>query len=469
MAARENQGLQIALIIFVMLTIVLIVTSYMFFRNYSDERDKAKSLTQQNSDKDAKMRQAIAETDDIKNVIGVAPTETIDAVKESSKKEMQTYGEGLPATKQNYRALIEHLVAKLRKLEETNGQLTSQVKELNDKLKSNDEAAKAEVAKYSAQLAQTAADMKKERQTFGENRSQITQEKDQLKTRFETTQQEHVKLVQKSTEQVSALTGRLMRTEQLLTDVRTKEDSEKKANEFPDGKITRVNQRTRQVYLNVGAADGLRRQTSFVIVAPEDGNPIKSKPKGTIEVVNLSGAHQAEARIVDDDLSNPIMPGDNIFSVAWQAGRPERFALAGNMDIDGDGESDRKRVRDLISVNGGAIDAEVADDGTRTGQMSIDTKYLVMGKAPEADGKNLEGYSNIKTEAETLGVNIIPLNEFLDYMGFKDEQRTVNLGRFAKPGDFKPRLPGGVQRVMPGSETRKELRKPRGASQAVPY
>ena len=34
MAARENQGLQIALIIFVMLTIILSVTTFLFYRNF---------------------------------------------------------------------------------------------------------------------------------------------------------------------------------------------------------------------------------------------------------------------------------------------------------------------------------------------------------------------------------------------------------------------------------------------------
>ena len=40
MAARENQGLHIALIIFVILTIMLIVTTYIFFSNFQQERDK---------------------------------------------------------------------------------------------------------------------------------------------------------------------------------------------------------------------------------------------------------------------------------------------------------------------------------------------------------------------------------------------------------------------------------------------
>lgn len=468
MAARENQGLQIALIIFVMLTIVLIVTTYLFFRNYSDERDKAKSLTQKNGDLETKMRQAIAETDDLKGLVGAAQSEGLDAVKESAKKELQTHGEGLPESKQTYRALVEHLVTKLRKYEAANADLAAKSNELNDKLKTNDQAAQAEVAKFTAQLDTTAADLEKERKTFGDDRTKITGQKDQLAAQSEATRQEHEKLSQKSVDQISTLTGQLGRAEQLLTDLRNKEDLEKKANEYPDGKITFVDQRARTVWLNVGRADGLRERTSFVIVAPEDGNPIKSKPKGSVEVVRLTEPHQAEARIVEDDLSNPIMPGDSIFSIVWDAGRSEHFALAGKLDIDGDGESDGGRVRELISINGGIVDAEVADDGARTGEMSINTKYLVLGEKPDAESKDRDSYGKIFTEAQTLGVQTKPLAEFLDYLGYKDEHRTVNLGRFAKPADFKPRLPEGRQRIIPGSTTPKDLRKPRAATESAP-
>ena len=47
--ARENQGLQIALIVFVMLTLILGVTTYLFFRQYEEatlrETTKANQLT----------------------------------------------------------------------------------------------------------------------------------------------------------------------------------------------------------------------------------------------------------------------------------------------------------------------------------------------------------------------------------------------------------------------------------------
>ncbi len=47
--ARENQGLQIGLIIFVMLTIVLGVTTYLFFRQYEEATIKATNARRRNS------------------------------------------------------------------------------------------------------------------------------------------------------------------------------------------------------------------------------------------------------------------------------------------------------------------------------------------------------------------------------------------------------------------------------------
>ena len=45
--ARENQGLQIALIIFVILTIILGVTTFLFFRQYEEATAKAEDLNKQ--------------------------------------------------------------------------------------------------------------------------------------------------------------------------------------------------------------------------------------------------------------------------------------------------------------------------------------------------------------------------------------------------------------------------------------
>ena len=47
--ARENQGLQIALIVFVMLTLILGVTTFVFYRQWDQEKGKAVAADQEKS------------------------------------------------------------------------------------------------------------------------------------------------------------------------------------------------------------------------------------------------------------------------------------------------------------------------------------------------------------------------------------------------------------------------------------
>jgi hypothetical protein len=50
MAARENQGLQIGLIIFVTLTVLLSLTTFVFFRNYQNEQQRSKEALKNEGD-----------------------------------------------------------------------------------------------------------------------------------------------------------------------------------------------------------------------------------------------------------------------------------------------------------------------------------------------------------------------------------------------------------------------------------
>src|SRR3990172_7686159 len=95
--ARENQGLQIALIIFVMLTIILGVTTYLFFRQYEEadikaknnlaERDKAARLANENEE----------HINELKRLIGIAKTEKMDAITNTIfNDDMKKYGGSYP-------------------------------------------------------------------------------------------------------------------------------------------------------------------------------------------------------------------------------------------------------------------------------------------------------------------------------------------------------------------------------------
>jgi uncharacterized protein (UPF0333 family) len=458
MAARENQGIQLALIIFVILTIILIVTTYMFFNYYQKEKEANKALAADNTSKDNTAQAANKESGLLKMTIGAADTEKAADVDAKAVKDMEKYGKGLTNDNKNYRFLVEQLGTELKTANTRIVEVSNEKKELEAKLKANDEAGKAEMAKYSEKYAAAEKELKEEREKFGQARQKMTNDNGDLVKKFDAKRKEHEELTKQSTDQIATLNADKGKLRGTLDRINEENERKTKANEVPDGKVTWVNQVTRLVWINLGSQDGLRRQITFSVFDREDSNPAESQRKGKIEVVRLMEPHMAEARIVDDDLSNPIMPGDHIFSPTWEPGRPEHFALAGMMDINGDGESDRQQIRDLITLNGGIIDAE-EDGGKKTGHVTINTKYVVLGEEPKQEAK-LSGYGEIFDEAKIYGIRTLSVHEFLDYMGYRPEERTVKLGRTARPTDFKPRLPEGVQRVMPGTARSKDLRKP---------
>src|SRR4029078_6892055 len=103
----------------------------------------------------------------------------------------------------------------------------------------------------------------------------------------------------------------------------------------------------------------------------ETQNTAKAKQKGTIEVTRVLDEHLSEARITSDDPKNPILSGDRIYSPAWHRGKQLHFALTGIIDVNGDGISDLQIVRNLITLNGGVLDAYLNDDGGVEGTMSV--------------------------------------------------------------------------------------------------
>jgi uncharacterized protein (UPF0333 family) len=467
MAARENQGIQIALIIFVILTIILTVTTYMFFSSYQKVVASETSARDKETKAVEAARKALEETLMMKMMIGAAENDDVkSSVMANKDKDMQKYGKGIPDANKNYRFLVEQMWTQLQTANTQVVELTTQKKDLDAKLKANDEAKKAEIAKYSESFAAADKDRNDEREKFDSDRSKITNEKTELAKKFDAKRSEHEQLTKQTSDQIAELKNDKGKLRTTLQRMNEEKERDKKANEVPDGKVTWINQVSRTVWINLGSDDGLRRQISFSVFDKEDTNPVESDRKGKIEVVRLKDRHLAEARIVDDDLSNPIMPGDQIFSPTWEPGRPEHFALAGFMDIDDDGLSDRQRIHDLISLNGGVIDAEASDDGKKTGNLSINTKYLILGEEPketQEEGK-INAYSEIFDEAKTYGVKTMPIHEFLNHMGYKAEDRSVNLGAKANSNEFKPRMPEGVQRVVPGNVRAKDLRKPAAAS-----
>src|SRR4029079_3863246 len=184
-----------------------------------------------------------------------------------------------------------------------------------------------------------------------------------------------------------------------------------------------------------GHADGLTRQTTFSVYDHDENGVSSAKRKARIEVISVSQPHLAECRILEDEIKNPILPGDKIFTPAWSPGQHLHFAINGALYIDQDKNPDNDEVRSIIELNGGAVDAEVKPDGNLVGKMTTQTRYMIRGKPPsekeyagEAGKKAFENWSNMTSKAKSEGVEIIDISRFLNMMGWKAQDRTTALG-----------------------------------------
>ncbi len=120
------------------------------------------------------------------------------------------------------------------------------------------------------------------------------------------------------------------------------------------------------------------------------------------------------------------------------------------MDINGNGSDERQRLRDLIAMNGGIIDAEIGPDGKPIGKITLNTRYVVVGDLSSSGGKSSDGSYKLLDEAKKLNVETITLTKFLDMIGYSPKIGSATLSpeeviRAPIPGTpargFRPRMP----------------------------
>ena len=203
---------------------------------------------------------------------------------------------------------------------------------------------------------------------------------------------------------------------------------------------------TQLVWINRGEADSLRKGTTFSVYKQVNKGVARGveEIKGSIEVTRVGGdlgPHQAEARITRSKITEPIVPGDPIYTPLWRPGLKEKFAFVGLVDLDNDGVSDRDVLHELVDATDSQIVDEVDDKGQRhppTGNMAVSTKFLVIGKIPdasqskpnevEAAKKIAEWKTKMVTEAQENGVRVVSMEDFLNYIGYDAGRRVWRPG-----------------------------------------
>ncbi|HEY4235560.1 MAG TPA: hypothetical protein VGM76_19165 [Lacipirellulaceae bacterium] len=437
MAARQDQGLQIALIVFVFLFVVFAAMSYLFYKSSSDAKANVADLQKQMQEKSASESKAKEENGKFRQLMGFGEVDSAEEVEKTFGDDIKKYG-GDPSSG-SYRTVLD---AVFKAKEETEGRESAakeQIKGLKESLLAVEGAKEKQVVEFQSEMKKAQEDAAGERNRFEHDRKGLEDTKKQLLANLETQRTTYEGQAADKDAKIKELDDKLGKSEHAKQNLLAEVSKSSDTFEVADGRVSLANQ-DGTVWINLGSADSLRRQITFSVFDADQHDAAKATKKGSLEVTKVLGDHLAEARVTDDDAKNPILAGDQIYSQVWHRGKKLHFALNGVIDVNGDGHSDLQMVRDLVELNGGVVDAYLGEDGKVNGEITVNTRYLVMGKFPESATQTgmQKGWQEMIDAGKTNGVEVIKLDKFLNQIGYAPKDRTVQMGAAAQHDDFVP-------------------------------
>jgi hypothetical protein len=433
MAARQDQGMQVLVIVFVLVSVVLAALSYFFYRGYSEADQRAERETSARNEAQATASNLQNENETYRRMMGFDPFDKIEDVQKTYDEDMKRFGATFDENRRYYRDILENLYEENEKTAAREAAAKDEIKDLKDRLLAVENEKEQQVLQFKQRMEKAEEDAAAQRRQFASDRKQLENTQDDLKGQVDQQRKKFEADMAKVNADIQRLTTDNANLKHALENALERIPRSVDQLEVADGRVTWVNQNG-TVWINLGRADALRQQVTFSVFDTDRQQDVGAKRKGSIEVTRLLGDHMAEARVTDDDPTNPILTGDLIYSQVWSRGDKLHFALAGILDIDGDGKDDLQLARDLIQLNSGVVDAYVADDGKVDGSMSVNTRYLVLGEHPEGANQTdlAKGWEELTGQAATLGVETISLHEFLNQMGYVPQERVVALGSGAQ-------------------------------------
>jgi hypothetical protein len=471
--AESKQGLVITLVGFVLLSIILGVTTYY---GYAEQDALRKAAT------DAKNEATSAKKnrDWYKYVALKLKEYTGDLTKQETEELSVAPGKSSPGEDQAaYNALFAELQNKLAKdattvepyrqrvarLEEElrNKETMLQAERNNLKKEREDHARAMEVARAElkeandkldkAQAANLADRQKSEQdllsrlQEFGDTSQELEKVKKQAAT--------DVGTLQKQGKERQNEIRDLDETVSKLQEKMRPPDLQKFSK--PKAKIVNVDVRSQMAWIDVGSADNIRRQQALTFSIfgsgiAGAGNPAR---KGALEVIDVVGPHLSRAKITEtvDARRMPIQTGDLLVNPAWSPTMQEHVAIAGLIDLAGDGRDHSDELKRALSRQNVVVDAYVdLKDATIKGKMTHKTDYLILGEQPQFNANSTfrEGdlrferkqeiigkIAEMQDQARKLGTTVVPLHRFVALTGYQVPQGARSTSGFS----YENRIP----------------------------
>jgi len=316
--SRNSQGLQAALIVLMMLSVVLGVTTCVFFRQYHDADRRAETCAEEATALRVALNTQQAEICELKRLIGFSAGTSLETVQTQHAEDMDIYAAGFPEENRFYRPLLVYLGNVARENGEELASAKQAIQDLKDRYEQLEDRKQRQVQRYAATALQAWEDLHNVEQAAREARDEMAKASGELieqvraiqseadaadvdaQTRYQELQSEYEETVR-----------RLEALEEELAVIRRVDFT------VPDGRICLVNYHLRTAWIDLGRADSLERHVNFNVYPAEALRLNRSTKKGQIEVTKVLEDHLAEARVIDEVISDPILRGDKIHTPLW--------------------------------------------------------------------------------------------------------------------------------------------------------
>ena len=441
MAARENQGYLIAVIILVLLTLILALAAFLGLSKASENGDELATLNNKYlvASKLAEARghaiealkgmagdfgPTVAEIQT--NVDSIERLATDSAIESSSRQPIADVRDDLKVVVEAYKKDMAGNASSGEEgqasnatwrgtINDANQVIAAKNSELSIQRKETQQAKKEAERKINematslatANQARDDADTKydDERKEKIADRSKFTEELKVSNKSLEDFTEKYDEFEDKSNVKIRGLDKLVKDEQQKNNDLKSRINVyEREVFDRPDGTVVKVNARLQTVYIDLGSADGLTNNRTFAIYDQSVTNFEKSNNKAMIEVTKVF-PFRAEARITDEVPTDPILAGDHILTATWDPGFAVSIALAGQFDLDGDIYDDTEKLVSMIERNGGKVVARHDAEGNREGKIDPSIRYLVEGDAPQSGrrgDKNPESARAIVTAMQDM-------------------------------------------------------------------
>ncbi len=443
MASRDNQTMQIFVIVLALLSLLLGVGLFMVNNSRKTAEARATSASE-SAVSDRRARDELqTDANSYKQWIGYAEADNYQGLEKNFADDMQRWGSTFEESNRSFRTILENIFEENRKLAQSESDAKTQLKGIKQQLLATETQKDAQIAKFEEDTNKALADKESLRNEFIKSRKEINKAKDDLATQLAEQRTKIDTLTTEHNEAQLTLQGKINKLDRVIAILKSNQAPTDPYAQPADGRIAWVNQREGKVWINLGEEDHLRPQVTFSVYSSNANDVNSATSKGSIEVVRILSAHMAEARITDDKAIRPLMEGDKVYSQVWNRGRQIGFAITGVIDLNNDGSEDLEQLKRIIQLNNGKVDAVPDAKGGIEGQMSVDTRYLILGK-PEGnrgdpDGNARKSFQSMSAEADTLNIEVITLDDFLSLMGWVSEHRAIKVGKGARSADFPPR------------------------------